>query len=103
VRQDAIIWGKTEKLRSEDKEYGLISVGGEEMGEGVQKKGKERKGTVNKSALTQKSGKEFVGKESKKGKKGRVGRWGRRSVKGEKISFSNLIRNLRNGDEEKEK
>ncbi len=38
------VWDKMrllgEKLRSEDKEYGLISVGGEEMGEGVQKKGK---------------------------------------------------------------
>jgi hypothetical protein len=68
-----------EKLRSEDKEYGLISVGGEDMGEGVQKKGKERKGTGNKAAAT-KSRKEFVGKESKKGKKGRVARWGRRSV-----------------------
>jgi hypothetical protein len=75
-----------EKLRSEDKEYGLISVGGEEMGEGVQKnekerkgkerKGKERKGSVNKSALTQKKAERNLWKKDQKRKERKSGKVG---------------------------
>jgi hypothetical protein len=76
--------------------------GGEGIGEGVQRKGLG-KVTGNKSALTQKSGKEFVEKGSKKERKEGWEGVGRISIKCGKISFSNWIRNLRNGEKEKEK
>ncbi len=78
-------------------------MGGERRGDrrgGAEEGDRERDGQQ--IGFNTKKRKGICGKRIKKGKKGRVGRLGRRSVKCGKISFSNWIRKLRNGEKEKE-